>query len=197
MRQASRLAPAAGHERRARIRLQNRRSSMLYNLPVGIHTYVVDMKAPLRRFSESLPMLLLRARETAMARFRPVLHAHGVTEHQWRALRALHDLGELSAAGLAVECAILAPSMTRILRNLSERGLVLVNRSKSDGRELRVRISAKGKRLVRIVGPLIEKEYAKIREQLRPDRLEALYRDLRHLIEIREPPATGARRVHG
>jgi len=154
------------------------------------------MKA-LRRFSESLPMLLLRARETAMARFRPVLHAHGVTEHQWRVLRALHDLGELSATGLAVECAILAPSMTRILRNLSERGLVLVHRSKSDGRELRVKISAKGKRLVRTVGPLVEKEYAKIREQLRPARLEALYRDLRHLIEIREASASAARRAHG
>ena len=150
----------------------------------------------IRRFSESLPMLLLRARETAMARFRPVLHAHGVTEHQWRALRALHDLGELTAAGLAAECAILAPSMTRILRNLSERDLVLVRRSKRDARELQVRISAKGKRLVRIVGPLVEKEYSKIRERLRPDRLEALYVDLRHLIEIGELSASGARRPH-
>ena len=138
-------------------------------------------------------MLLLRARETAMARFRPVLHAHGVTEQQWRALRALHDLGELTAAGLAQECAILAPSMTRILRNLSDRGLVTVRRSKSDGRELRVKISAKGRRLVAVVGPVVEQEYAKIREQLRPERLEALYADLRHLIEIGTPTASKQR----
>jgi len=140
--------------------------------------------AGLRRFSESLPMLLLRARETAMARFRPVLHAHGVTEQQWRTLRALDDLGELTAAGLAAECAILAPSMTRILRKLAEEGLVLVNRSKDDQRELKVRISAKGQRLVETTGPIIEHEYAKLCEQLRPERLEALYEDLRHLIEI-------------
>lgn len=141
----------------------------------------------IRRFSDSLPMLLLRARETAMARFRPVLHAHGITEQQWRALRALHDLGELTAVGLANECSILAPSMTRILRKLSDDGLVLANRSKSDQRELKVKISAKGKRLVATVGPIVEQEYAKIREQLRPDRLEALYDDLRHLIQIGVP----------
>jgi homoprotocatechuate degradation regulator HpaR len=148
---------------------------------------LIATMAGIRRFSESLPMLLLRARETAMARFRPILHAHGITEQQWRALRALNDLGELTAAGLAAECAILAPSMTRILRKLSEQGWVIANRSKNDQRELKVRISAKGQRLVETVGPVVEQEYAKLREQLSPERLEALYADLRNLIEIGPP----------
>jgi homoprotocatechuate degradation regulator HpaR len=147
---------------------------------------VVTMPA-IRRFSESLPMLLLRARETAMARFRPVLHSHGITEQQWRALRVFNDLGELTAAGLAAECAILAPSMTRILRKLSEQELVVANRSKDDQRELHVRISAKGQRLVETVGPIVEQEYAKLRGELRPERLEALYDNLRHLIKIGRP----------
>lgn len=129
-------------------------------------------------------MLLLRAREIAMARFRPVLHAHGITEQQWRVLRALEDLGELTAAGLASECSILAPSMTRILRKLSDEGLVHAKRSTNDQRELRVRISARGQRLVDIIGPQVEQEYALIREQLQPERLAALYRDLQSLIEI-------------
>ena len=34
----------------------------------------------LRDFRHSLPMELLRAREAAMARFRPVLREHGLTE---------------------------------------------------------------------------------------------------------------------
>lgn len=129
-------------------------------------------------------MLLLRARETAMARFRPILHANGITEQQWRTLRALEDLGELTAAGLARECAILAPSMTRILRKLSAQGLVLVNRSKDDHRELKVRISAKGKRLVERIGPHVEVEYARIREGMTPEGLEVLYRELRELIDL-------------
>lgn len=132
-------------------------------------------------------MLLLRARETAMARFRPILHAHGVTEQQWRALRALDDLGELTAAGLAAECSLLAPSMTRILKKLSERSWVKIVRSPHDQRERRVRITAKGQRLVDKVGPLVEQEYVKLCEQLHPERLDALYEDLRHMIEAGAP----------
>jgi homoprotocatechuate degradation regulator HpaR len=140
--------------------------------------------AHIRRFSESLPMLLLRARETAMARFRPILHANGITEQQWRALRALHDVGELTAAGLAHECSILAPSMTRILRKLRKDGLVLVNRSREDQRELKVTLSAKGKRLVEIVAPQVEREYERIKEQLDPERLATLCGGLEQLIEL-------------
>ena len=132
-------------------------------------------------------MLLLRARETAMARFRPILHARGITEQQWRALRALNDLGELTAAGLATECSILAPSMTRILRKLSTDGWVRITRSKVDQRELKVRISARGQRLVDAIGPEVEREYSELREQLQPDRLASLYEDLQHLIDAGAP----------
>lgn len=141
----------------------------------------------LRRFSESLPMLLLRARETAMARFRPILHAHGLTEQQWRALRALHDLGELTAAGLARECAILAPSMTRILRKLGELGYVTTVRSSADHRELKVRITSEGQRIVDEVGPKVEQEYARLCGQFSADRIDSLYRDLKDLIELGQP----------
>ncbi len=48
---------------------------------------------PMRAFSSSLPMALLRAREAVMRRFRPGLRDHGVTEQQWRVLRALAGLG--------------------------------------------------------------------------------------------------------
>lgn len=132
-------------------------------------------------------MLLLRARETAMARFRPILHAHGLTEQQWRALRALHDLGELTAAGLARECAILAPSMTRILRKLGELGYVTTVRSSADHRELKVRITSEGQRIVDEVGPKVEQEYARLCGQFSADRIDSLYRDLKDLIELGQP----------
>jgi homoprotocatechuate degradation regulator HpaR len=141
-----------------------------------------------RRFSDSLPMLLLRGRETVMTRFRPILHARGITEQQWRALRALEDLGELSAAGLAAECSILAPSMTRILRKLTELDLVSISKSRHDQRELKVRISTRGKELVEEVSPQIETEYAILRERLGSKRLEALYSELRHLIALNPSP---------
>ena len=132
-------------------------------------------------------MLLLRAREAAMSHFRPILQSHGVTEQQWRALRALHERGELTAAGLAAECAILAPSMTRIIRYLANEGLVLVSRSKTDQRELKLRISAKGRRLVERVGPEIEAAYGEIRDRLHPTHMAALYRELNRFIERAAP----------
>lgn len=131
-------------------------------------------------------MMLLRARETAMARFRPILHEYGVTEQQWRVLRALDDLGEMTAAGLASECSILAPSMTRILRKLSEQNLVSTTRSTADRRELKVRMTAEGNRLVELLGPKVEQEYLRIRDQLQPEHLSALYEDLQRLIDLGE-----------
>ena len=118
-----------------------------------------------------------------MIHFRPILQSHGVTEQQWRALRALHELGELTAAGLAAECAILAPSMTRIIRHLSAEGLVLVRRSKDDQRELRLRISASGNRLVDRIGPEIEEAYRRIRDRMEPGHMQDLYRELGRFIE--------------
>jgi hypothetical protein len=41
-----------------------------------------------RKFDQSLPMALLRAREIAMGYFRPLLNAR-VTEQQWRVIRVL------------------------------------------------------------------------------------------------------------
>ncbi|MCP4224610.1 MAG: homoprotocatechuate degradation operon regulator HpaR, partial [Actinomycetia bacterium] len=43
----------------------------------------------IRPFTESLPMALLQARESAMRLFRPLLAEHDLTEQQWRVLRAL------------------------------------------------------------------------------------------------------------
>jgi len=149
----------------------------------------------IRRFSESLPMLLLRAREVAMGYFRPILKAHGLTEQQWRALRALDELGELTAAGLAQECALLAPSMTRIIRYLAGAGLVLARRSRRDQRALRLRISAKGKRLVDRIGPEIELAYSEIRQRMQPEHMGTLYRELkRFTAEVGSRPGAGAGR---
>jgi homoprotocatechuate degradation regulator HpaR len=148
----------------------------------------------LPRHSRSLPMMLLRAREVAMTRFRPVLTESGVTEQQWRTLRALLDLGELTAAGIAAECSILAPSMTRILRKLAEEGYITTTRSQLDQRELKVTIAPKGRQLVLQIAPRMEEQYRLLRDQLQPERLEALYEALQHLIDaaggaVRSGPA--------
>ena len=56
-----------------------------------------DKSLPLRDFQHSLPMELLKAREAAMARFRPMLRSHGLTEQQWRVIRALAAYQKIDA----------------------------------------------------------------------------------------------------
>ncbi len=138
----------------------------------------------IRRFSESLPMLLLRARETAMCRFRPVLHKHGLTEQQWRVMRALKEFGELTAAGVARECAMLAPSVTRILRKLAEEEIVSAERSPADQRELRVRLAPRGAELIDLIGPQSEQQYQLMQERLTPQRMALLYELLHEFVEM-------------
>ena len=140
--------------------------------------------APPRKFNESLPMLLLRAREASLAYFRPSLQERGLTEQQWRVLRALKEHGELSGAGLSHACVILAPSMTRILRRLSAEGLVSSKRSRRDGRELKVRLTRAGERLIDEIAPISERQHALLRERLQPEKLEQLHSLLHDFVEL-------------
>src|SRR5260370_37868021 len=78
-------------------------------------------KIPMRGFSQSLPMALLRAREAVMRRFRPGLRSHGVTEQQWRILRALAHSAPLEVTALAESTFLLAPRPSRILPRLEAR----------------------------------------------------------------------------
>lgn len=72
----------------------------------------------------SLAIGLLRAREAVMSHFRPILAAHDVTEQQWRVIRTLSEAGMLDATEVAEKAFILAPSLTRMIRSLEERGLI-------------------------------------------------------------------------
>ena len=80
---------------------------------------------PMRPFSASLPMALLLARESTMRRFRPLLAEHGLTEQQWRVLRALASADEpIEVSVLADRTALLAPSVTRIVARLADDGVI-------------------------------------------------------------------------
>jgi len=126
-------------------------------------------------------MSLLRAREAVMERFRPVLREHGVTEQQWRVLRALAATGPIDAGGLADACCLLPPSLTRILRDLLGRGLIARHTSTQDQRVAEISITALGSELIAVVGPHSERQYQEIAELLGPEDLERLYALLERL----------------
>jgi homoprotocatechuate degradation regulator HpaR len=129
----------------------------------------------LRGFRHSLPMELLRAREAAMIRFRPVLREHGLTEQQWRVIRTLADSGEVDASELARRSFLLAPSLTRILQYLVKKRLVTRTSDSNDQRRSVLKLSTRGRRVFDSVGPDSEQRYAEIEEEFGRDRLHALY----------------------
>jgi homoprotocatechuate degradation regulator HpaR len=119
-------------------------------------------RVPMREFSRSLPMSLLRAREAVMRQFRPSLRHHGLTEQQWRILRALAAIEAIEVTELARVAFLLGPSLSRILRDLEARRLIERKVAKADQRRAVVSISAKGLKLIEAVAPSSEAIYAAI-----------------------------------
>jgi homoprotocatechuate degradation regulator HpaR len=140
-------------------------------------------KIPMRGFSQSLPMALLRAREAVMRRFRPGLRNRGVTEQQWRILRALAHSGSLEVTALADATFLLAPSLSRILPDLESRGLISRRQMDSDLRRAVVRLEPKGLKLIAAHAPDSEEIYDCIARSFGQERLDQLFTLLRELEE--------------
>ena len=139
----------------------------------------------MRPFSQSLPMALLRAREEAMRRFRPLLAAHDLTEQQWRVLRALTAAdGRLDLTGLAERTALQVPSASRIIANLEGRGLVERRTTKGDQRRASLGLSDAGRGLVRRIAPHSEAAYNRIEEEFGAERLARLLEELAELAAL-------------
>jgi homoprotocatechuate degradation regulator HpaR len=120
-------------------------------------------------------MELLKAREAAMARFRPMLRQYELTEQQWRVIRALAAYENIDASELARRSFLLAPSLTRILQFLEGKKLVKRSPDKNDQRRSVFVLTAKGRKRYELVGPDSEILYANIEKQFGADKLESLY----------------------
>lgn len=144
---------------------------------------------PMRAFSRSLPMQLMRAREAVMQRFRPMLHGHGVTEQQWRVIRAMMDGGATDIGALAERCAILPASLTRIVDTLERKRLVARRPHGADQRRVVVEITPGGRRLFEAVAPDSEAHYREIAALVGTERIDELYALLDDFIRRLGPPA--------
>jgi homoprotocatechuate degradation regulator HpaR len=144
--------------------------------PVGVRP------VPMRDFSRSLPMSLLRAREAVMRHFRPSLRDHGLTEQQWRILRALASIEAIEVTELARLAFLLGPSLSRILRDLEARRLIARRTAKADQRRAVLSISGKGLRLIEAVAPTSEAIYAAMTRRYGARKLAEL-QDMLHALE--------------
>jgi homoprotocatechuate degradation regulator HpaR len=141
-------------------------------------------------YERSLTVALLRARESTMRRFKRFADAHDLTLPQWRVLRALADGDPLDAGTLCQRCVILPPSLTRILRALADRGLI-VQVPCSDARRHRVTITPAGQTLFGTLVVQSEGTRREIDAAFGPERMQLLLdmlNDLHRLTEALPDP---------
>jgi homoprotocatechuate degradation regulator HpaR len=130
----------------------------------------------------NLPMLLLRAREKMMERFRPLITAHGLTEQQWRVIRALNESGPLEPRQISDLCTISSPSMAGVLARMEALGLVTKERFAEDQRRVLVTLTRKSHQIVKAISKELEARYAALEEEVGRDVVERVYRAIDDLL---------------
>lgn len=131
----------------------------------------------------NLPLLLLQTRESVFARFRPLLNAVGLTEQQWRIIRALLDQGPLEPRQIADICCLASASLAGILARMDECGWVLRERFPKDQRRVLVRVSPQAQTIAAELAPQIQTVYTELESQLGPALFQDLYRTLDRCVE--------------
>lgn len=132
----------------------------------------------------NLPLLLLHARESVIARFRPILNAQGVTEQQWRVVRALLERGPLEQRQVGEVCRISSPSLAGVLARMDDLGLVKRERLEADQRRVKISLTAKSRALAAKLAPQIEAIYQGIEAHIGSDFIARFYATLDELIGL-------------
>lgn len=144
----------------------------------------------MRPLAGSLPLKLLKAREVVMDRFRPHLHAHAVTEQQWRVLRALAELGETEVSTLADVICLLLPSLSRMIPDLERRHLVMRRRAEGDRRITLVSLTPQGRALFEMMSRRSEAIYRDMEAALEAAGCRSILSDLDRLIAALDTSGT-------
>jgi homoprotocatechuate degradation regulator HpaR len=130
----------------------------------------------------NLPMLLLRAREKLMERFRPLIAAHGLTDQQWRVIRALNESGPMEPRQITDICTISSPSMAGVLARMESMGLITKERFAEDQRRVLVSLTPKSVKLVWVISKDLEAHYQELERSVGPEIVERVYRAVDDLL---------------
>lgn len=136
----------------------------------------------------NLPQLFLKARDRLMSHFRPILKHYGLTDQQWRILRALDEHAQLEPHEICTQCQILSSSMTGVLARMEESGLIERNRVTNDQRRMVVRLAAKGDQLVHQMAPLIDLQYQHIEQVFGQHVFNDLFKSLKAFTDAQTAP---------
>ncbi len=128
----------------------------------------------LRRTRRSLPIALLRSRETVMGPIRDMLAQSGVNEQKWRVLRVLQESGPMELSAVAQAACLLLPSLTRMVRPLEEEGLIRREVPPEDRRKVVIAVTPAGEALIHAHSAESAAIFAAIEAQFGHEKLELL-----------------------
>jgi homoprotocatechuate degradation regulator HpaR len=148
-------------------------------------------KPAFRLTRRSLPIALLRARETVMGPLRDMLATSGVNEQKWRVLRVLQERGPLELSQVASEACLLLSSLTRMVGPMVDEGLISRTTPPEDRRKAIVAITPAGQALVQAHASQSAAILGQIETEFGQDRLEHLLDLLEDLqkLELRGRPS--------
>lgn len=136
----------------------------------------------------NLPQLFLRGREELLRHFRPIITHFGLTEQQWRILRAISENDQLEPREICEICQILSPSLTGVLTRMEDMGLVTRTRMEEDQRRLIIRLTPRAEQLVAEMVPLIVEQYRIIEAAYGPELIQELYEIMDRVIAAERAP---------
>jgi len=136
----------------------------------------------------NLPQRFLKARDSLIGHFRHILNHFGLTEQQWRILRALDEHGQLEPWEICDMCQFSSPSMAGMLARLEDAELIDRGRISGDQRRVMVNLSQKGINLLSKVGPLIELQYSYLEEACGKQILDDLFTVLEEFVDVAKRP---------
>lgn len=133
-------------------------------------------------------MLLLQARGGLIARFRPVLKKTGLTEQQFRILRALDVYGTLEPREICSICHISSPSLAGVLARMEALDLISRERLKGDQRRLHVSLTPRAVGMFKDVSGDLEDVYRQLEADLGPEFVAEVYAMLDRLLAVLQTP---------
>lgn len=143
----------------------------------------------MRDFERSLPMLLYRALDDVLPRFRSLFATFDLTETQWRVLRILWQNEHIGLGELSGMARISASSLVGVIDRLEAKGWVERRRSQGDRRAIELALTSAGRRLERRVRPQVAAIYAEIDEVLSASQwktLRSLLDELHETLALQE-----------
>lgn len=137
--------------------------------------------------------LLREARSVHKQHLQPYLRKIGVTEDQWRVLRALSKNSDVIATGIdakniSLKSGIMASSLTGVLARMERDELITRSRNLNDGRYITVKATPLGLKKAQKISDVTQDYYKALSKAMGDNNMNTLYSLLNQLVKVGNEP---------